>query len=229
MQKFKQFLTLREFVALTDEALQSHMDKPEVIQIMRALSTKWSDLGDQKKALSQIGRAEQLAKELLGESEEHEQYIYLWLTKVEIILKSLRAVQEEESKEAIAVAKKAMDVAKKIFGEKTFITNQAMLTYAMTLTKDQSKLVESTKLFEKAERLFTVINNEISFKEGCNLMFNMLLHYNLMLNDFGTSISEEKRQSLVRQLQTQAEVGGKNVLIKRVLVAIKQFFVEPDP
>ena len=91
-----------------------------------------------------------------------------------------------------------MDVAKKIFGEKTFITNQAMLTYAMTLTKDQSKLVESTKLFEKAERLFTVINNEISFKEGCNLMFNMLLHYNLMLNDFGTSISEEKRQSLVR-------------------------------
>lgn len=59
-----------------------------------------------------------------------------------------------------------------------------MLIYAMALTKDATKVKESQKMFQKAEKLFTIINNEISFREGCNLLFNMLLHYNFMLNDF---------------------------------------------
>ena len=54
----------------------------------------------------------------------------------------------------------------------------------MTLTKVESREDESKALFSEAEKLFSKINNEISFKEGCNLLFNMLLHYNLMLNDF---------------------------------------------
>ena len=50
---------------------------------MHALATKHSDLGAYDKALLYIGRAEKLANELL-ESKDHEQYVYIWLTKVEI-------------------------------------------------------------------------------------------------------------------------------------------------
>eukprot|EP00354_Favella_ehrenbergii_P006193 CAMPEP_0170455176 /NCGR_PEP_ID=MMETSP0123-20130129/3211_1 /TAXON_ID=182087 /ORGANISM="Favella ehrenbergii, Strain Fehren 1" /LENGTH=89 /DNA_ID=CAMNT_0010718193 /DNA_START=332 /DNA_END=601 /DNA_ORIENTATION=- len=87
------------------------------------------------------------------------------------------------------------------------MTNQAMLTYAMALTRDPTKAEESRKQFEKAESLFTVINNEISFREGCNLLFNMLLHYNFMLNDFNTSVGTEKRAKLVQYLRAQSEIG----------------------
>ena len=90
--------------------------------------------------------------------------------------------------------------------------------------EDESKL-----WFTKAEKLFTVINNEISFKEGCNLLFNMLLHYNLMLYDFSSSPDDKKRENLVRKLQTEAKVGNNQVLLKRALVSIQLFFIESDP
>ena len=77
------------------------------------------------------------------------------------------------------------------------MTNQTMLTYAMTLTKVKSSEIESREVFEKAEKLFVVINNEISFKEGCNLLFNMLLHYNFMVNDFSSTVDTEKRKELI--------------------------------
>ena len=44
---------------------------------------KYSDLGDFGKALEYIGRAEKRADELLM-TKEHEQFLYIWLTKVEI-------------------------------------------------------------------------------------------------------------------------------------------------
>jgi len=86
-----------------------------------------------------------------------------------------------------------MELSKKIYGEVTFVTNQTVLTYAMTLTKVKSMQAQSVPLFEHAERMFDVINNEIADKEKCNLMFNMLLHYNFMLNDFSTTVETEKR------------------------------------
>lgn len=63
----------------------------------------------------------------------------------------------------------------------------------MTLTKVKAMEEESRKWFEKAEKFFEIINNEISFKEGCNLLFNMLLHYNSMLSDFANAVDTEKR------------------------------------
>ena len=95
---------------------------------------------------------------------------------------------EEEYLETIKTAKVAKDLASAIFGNKTFMTNQTMLTYAMTLTKVKSKESESLEWFNKAEELFDEINDNVSFKEGCNLLFNMLLHYNFMVNDFGSSL-----------------------------------------
>ena len=98
----------------------------------------------------------------------------------------------------------------------------------MTLTKVASRVDESRQWFEKAERFFNVINNEISFKEGCNLLFNMLLHYNFMLNDFNTTIELEKRADLLEKLQRQIEVSPSQALMKRSLVAIQRVFVEPN-
>ena len=60
---------------------------------------------------------------------------------MEILLKKMK--NEEEARESIALAKKAMDLAKSLFGEKTLITNQAMLTYAMTLTMTPESIEES--------------------------------------------------------------------------------------
>ena len=71
IQKFKQFMDLETFTRLTDEALAQNLRQPEMIWIYRSLSTKHSDLGDFKKALEYINRAEKIADELL-ETKEHE-------------------------------------------------------------------------------------------------------------------------------------------------------------
>ena len=185
-------MDVESFDKLSAMAMGTHRRKPEVVQIMRALAVKHSDYGDIEKALSYVARAEKLADELL-QTKEHAQVLLVWLTKVEILLKKLRLGTEEEFKEPIEIARAAKDLARKIYGEKTFITNQTMLTYAMTLTKVKGMEEESRLWFDKAEQLFEVINNEISFKEGCNLLFNMLLHYNFMLNDFSTTVDTQKR------------------------------------
>ena len=61
------------------------------------------------------------------------------------------------------------------------------------------------------------------------MLFNMLLNYNFMLNDFGSNFDSEKKLKLVSQLQAQVEVGNHNVLTKRVLVSIQNLFTETDP
>ena len=52
-----------------------------------------------------------------------------------------------------------------------------MLNYAMALTKSPDTREEGLQVLEKAEKLFSTINDEISFKEDCDLLFNMQLHY----------------------------------------------------
>ena len=50
MQKFKNFMDVKSFNQLS-----------EVVQIMRALAVKYSDLGDHSKAMEYVGRLETLA------------------------------------------------------------------------------------------------------------------------------------------------------------------------
>ena len=225
MQKFKNFLDNDSFDQLSKELLATPLHKkPEHIQILLSLARRQSDFGNHDHALQYVKRCEKIADELLN-SEENEQYLYIWLAKVEILLKKpIQSLTDDPAK----IALKAKDLAMKIYGEKTFITNQAMLTYAMTLTRKEETVQESLKQFTKAEKLFTVINNEISFKEGCNLLFNMLLHYNFMLNDFGSTFDPEKKKEMVRRLNVQVEVGNHNVLTKKALVTIQRFFIHND-
>ena len=54
-------------------------------------------------------------------------------------LKKLRMGTQEEFEQVITIAKEAMEMAKRIYGETTQITNQAVLIYAMTLTKVEAR------------------------------------------------------------------------------------------
>ena len=69
----------------------------------------------------------------------------------------------EVNRKIVKLAKSSVDLAMKLFGEKTFITNQTMLTYALALSKCPDMLEASVNQFEKAKKLVKVVNNEISF------------------------------------------------------------------
>ena len=73
------------------------------------------------------------------------------LAKVDILLKKHTFGTEEDFAEPIATAKDAYDLSKRLYGEKAFQSNQALLLYAMTLTKIPAREAESSKLFAKAE------------------------------------------------------------------------------
>lgn len=56
--------------------------------------------------------------------------------------------------------------------------------------------------------------------QSSNMMFNMILHYNFMLNDFSSSVDTTKRHSLIAKLK-ETLVGNKNaILTKRALISI---------
>ena len=97
-------------------------------------------------------------------SKDHVWALLTLSTKVEIMLKKLRSGTDEEFKEVIAIAKSAMEMSKRIYGEHTFCTNATVLTYAMTLTKVKSMEAESVQWFEQAESVFEVINGNIANK-----------------------------------------------------------------
>ena len=70
------------------------------------------------------------------------------------MLKKLRVGTEQEFLSVIEIAKDAMELSKRIYGDETFITNSTVLTYAMALTKVESRLPESVEPFAKAEAMF---------------------------------------------------------------------------
>ena len=116
MSKYKQFMDKANFDDLTKKAMQTHMRKPEVVQILRAVATKHSDLSEHTEAIRRIERAETLAGQLLP-TKDHAQTLLVLTAKVEILLKKLRLGTEEEYEQVIAIAKSAMDMAKRIYGD----------------------------------------------------------------------------------------------------------------
>ena len=61
---------------------------------------------------------------------------------------------------------------------------------------------ESKRMFAKAESMFQVIADQVSplIAERSNLMFNMILHYNFMLNDCAGAVEPSKRLELINRL-----------------------------
>ena len=99
----------------------------------------------------------------------------------------------------------------------------------MSLTKIEAKIPQSVDIFLQAEEMFNTINEGISNQNKSNLMFNMILHYNFMLNDFSTTVERDKRLYLLELLRYQVQVNQNNVLFKESLILIQQVFVEDDP
>ena len=60
-------------------------------------------------------------------------------------------------------------------------------------------------------------------------MFNMILHYNFMLNDFSTTVEREKRLEILDMLRNQVQINQNNKLFKESLIIIQQVFVEDEP
>jgi len=51
-------------------------------------------------------------------------------------------------------------------------------------------------------------------------MFNMILHYNFMLNDFSTTVTREQRLQLLQILKDAASVCEYNAVFKESLILI---------
>ena len=151
------------------------------------------------------------------------------LAKVDILLKKHSLGTEEDYIAPIAIAKEAYELSKRIFGEKAFQSNQALLLYAMTLTKIPAKEAESAKLFTKAEQQFEQIASQVQPSKNSNILFNIILHYGLMLNDFCTTVDSQKRLELLQKLKSASKVNNSNKLTKKSLVCIQEIFITEDP
>ena len=94
------------------------------------------------------------------QSKDDVQMLFILTTHVELLFKKLRnGTEEEDFRELISLAKQAIELAIKLFGENTFLTNQTLLTYAIVLTKVPSMEEESNRIFAKAESKFEIIAN----------------------------------------------------------------------
>ena len=83
----------------------------------------------------------------------------------------------------------------------------------MALTKNPDTSEEGKEVLAKAVDLFSTINNEIYFKEDCDLFFNMQLHYQFMLNEFGMDVGEVRIEQM-KNLQSLADSSKSNQLVK---------------
>ena len=156
MHNYKQFMDLETFDNASKKAMGTHRQSPEGVQVMRALALKNSGVGKMDKAIHYITRASELAAQYIS-SKEDQEILHILTDKIEILLKKFANGTEEDFKEPIALAKQAMELAIKKYGEASFIANQTVLRYAIILTKVPSMEEESYKVFERAESMFDVI------------------------------------------------------------------------
>jgi hypothetical protein len=110
------------------------MKKREMALVLKFVATERSEHGDLKEAESRVNRGEALVMDLL-KSDLNTECLVNRLEKVEVLLKLHKFANQDKFIEIGMVAKSAMDLARKLFGEKSVIYFKAMLKYATTLTK----------------------------------------------------------------------------------------------
>ena len=134
IHKFKFFMDKKTFEENTSSAMRTHMKKPEMVSVMRALAVKYSELGEHDQALNYVERV----KNKIGQFYENTENLEMLLisqNEIEILKKKNVTNDLEVNRKIVNLAKSQVDLAVKLFGEKTFITNQTMLTYALALSK----------------------------------------------------------------------------------------------
>lgn len=87
MEEFYPFLTAEQFTTLQRQVMATHMNKPEIVVILRTLAEKYSSRGNHEEALKRLDRSDQLVKKWYP-NEEHIQVILNKQRRVEILLRS---------------------------------------------------------------------------------------------------------------------------------------------
>lgn len=103
MHKFKQFMDEELFTELTSAAMRSHMNKPEVVSILRALAIKYSELGEHEKALKYIERATEKCDKF-NINQNSTEMLQIDLSKIEILKKKNRTDCEHINMEICKLA-----------------------------------------------------------------------------------------------------------------------------
>lgn len=147
MQEFRQFLTVNEFKELTQQVTRTHMKSREIAFVLKFVAAERSERGDLKEAESRVTRAETLITDTILKSELNLECLTNRLEKVEVLLKIHKFSGPEKLQEIAVLAQSALELAKKLYGEKSLIYFKTMLKYATTLTKCHDRRAEGIKLF----------------------------------------------------------------------------------
>ena len=115
--------------------------------VLKFVAAERSERGDLQEAERRVNRAETLIIEKILKSDQNPECLASRLEKVEVLLKINKFGEPEKLKEITMVAKSALDLSKKLYGEKTLIYFKTMLKYATTLSKCKETRDEGIKIF----------------------------------------------------------------------------------
>jgi hypothetical protein len=220
MQEFRQFMTVNEFKELTMQVSRTHMKKREMALVLKYVAAERSERGDLKEAENRVNRAETLIMDLV-KSDVNLECLLARLEKVDVLLKLHKFGSQAKLKEIATVAKSAMDLAKKLFGEKTLIYFKTMLKYATTLSKCDETRQEGITTFMSA---LAMVKETKQLLNESDLAFNMLL-FMLMestLLDNGTKDIDLSQLSQMVEKETGNNKYSHNLAKKQALVLIHQ-------
>jgi len=220
MQEFRQFMTVNEFKELTMQVSRTHMKKREMALVLKYVAAERSERGDLKEAENRVNRAETLIMDLV-KSDVNLECLLARLEKVDVLLKLHKFGSQAKLKEIATVAKSAMDLAKKLFGEKTLIYFKTMLKYATTLSKCDETRQEGITTFMAA---LAMVKETKQLLNESDLAFNMLL-FMLMestLLDNGAKDIDLSQLSQMVEKETGNNKYSHNLAKKQALVLIHQ-------
>ena len=140
-------MTVDDFKALTQQVSMTHMKKREMAYVLKFVAAERSERGDLQEAERRVNRAETMIIENILKSDQNPECLASRLEKVEVLLKINKFGESEKLKEITMVAKSALDLTKKLYGEKTLIYFKTMLKYATTLSKCKDTRDEGIKIF----------------------------------------------------------------------------------
>ena len=108
-----------------------------------------------------------------------------------------------------------------MYGEETIMTSKIMIDYGLTLVKSDSTKNEGESVLKEALLVFKSINDQIPFKDDCDLLFNLHYNYLLSLNDISDGV-DGLRDECFKELAEQTKTSKGNKIIKEALLTIQR-------
>ena len=101
------------------------------------------------------------------------------------------------------------------------MTSKIMIDYGLTLVKSDSTKNEGESVIKEALLIFKRINDQIPFKDECDLLFNLHYNYLLSLNDIADGV-DGLRDECFKELTEQTKISKGNMIIKEALLTIQR-------